>query len=332
MSGLLVRPKAYPNFDHPRHQGWFSTSAYIGASTITATGQSAGSGANPVQADFAQRDWAVGTAPARIVKPFLDLTTPAYMLAGTNSSTDSVIGLDYHSPPLKMAKYVQAMDQIIDAGNSGLATLYQRVKAINHGFTVHNYSRFPLKLYYSVYIPEFEPPDISEGTPMQDQTYGAYRCVVVPPVKDAGDRASKRSFTISQNLEKLFPDQYELTPYTHNGNVTTERSPSPWMLVDVTTGNSMYRTCPPGQLSVDTLDVGVQKTIAVAPRLQLKMYAKLEFPVHMGQTAESGATGGEITTNNYYIQADMSWLVESVNTASQIRNHPQTKAYPDQTV
>jgi hypothetical protein len=77
----------------------------------------------------------------------IDITTPAYMLTGTSpddTTGDSLVGLDYYNPPLKMAKDIGAMYRMYSGGDQTTKPFMScRVLAINHKLTFINYNIHP---------------------------------------------------------------------------------------------------------------------------------------------------------------------------------------------
>ncbi len=322
-------PKPYPNLTYPSHKGWFSTKANMSPSAASAAFHVCTSGANLTLLDLAQRGWNLTTTPARATVNDYDITTPAYKLAGTTTTTDSVIGLDYMNPPIRFAEYLGGIAGVWDAGNANNA--WARVLAINHKFEVRNFSRFPLELYYAVIPWGYSFQSLATTTPMDDLETTAYKKVVIGGVRDAGDRSKVGHIHLSLNMEKLFPDQYDKMPYEHSGDVITEESGSPWMKVEHATATSMYATCPPQQLT----NVGSPETAALnlspAPGLKMRVYARLQSEVDIGESAAGTNTGGDTDTNGFTIEGTFGWLMHHVIMTKVSSGHAGLEAYPNQT-
>jgi len=328
MVGLYVRPTPFPNLSHPHRKGWFKTrTAFSSDSTINKPYICA-SGQNVTLVNWVNKAWAASTPPARFPSTNLDLVTPGYMLAGTDATQDSLVGLDFYNPPLNFSQFL--------LGNSSTNTenpdtSVARVLAIQHHFKIRNYSRFPLCLYYCVFPAGFEPADLPTTTPLTDLSNSAYKKIVIAGVGDAGNKARVGDLNITLNIEKLFKEQYEQPPEVRGGDVPAEEAPSPWFRVAYSETASMYKTCPPGQQSFTGNTDITPQTIAHPPKLRLKMYARLDTPLFLGNTTVGIPASGDTDTNGFTIQADCNWLIEYVNMAQDVSAHRGELAYPDQT-
>ena len=331
MVGLYVRPAAFPNFSHPNRKGWFRTVTSF-APSVTANGPYiSASGANVEPVTFATRVWNKSTAPARTTPNSLDLTTPGYMLAGTDTTQDSVVGIDHYYPPLELSRFIRvsAYGDVSDEPNS----TFIRTLAVQHHFKIRNFSRFPLCIYYAVFPLGYEPEDLNTASPLQDLSHSAYKKITIPGVGDAGNKPRTGDINITMNLEKLFPEAYELPPEMKGGDTTAaaDNSESPWVRVSDNHIASQYITCPPGQSVQDTLSDTAVLDKPHSPALRLKMYSKLDTSMYLGDTLVGTATGGDTDTNGFTINASMNWLVNYVNMVQNTTGHIGTKAYPDQT-
>ncbi len=288
-SGLMVPARKLPNLDWPHWKKWYNTKTWLSGAFDLYEPFVAEAGQHIVSAKPAVRAWHLSTPPGRALVDYsnayigLDLTTPTYMLAGTtttNATGDTLVGLDYYNPPLEMAHDINSLAphrDLYELSTTQLA-LYARVLAINHTFTVVNYSRFPLELYYAVLPWGSRFDDIENTTtPHADLKNSQYRKVVIRGVRDAGDRGSKRDIKISANLKQLFPNEYDLPPSHHGGDTTSETAFSPWFgLRDNTSTTSMYATVPPGQ-SAGAGGPNLQTTAFdnSCPTLLCRFYGKL---------------------------------------------------------
>lgn len=331
MVGLYVRPSPFPNLAHPHRKGWFKTKTSFSGSKTSGSPHVCASGANVSQVFWPIREWNQTTPPARTQAGSLDLVTPGYKLANESATgvDDSVVGLDYYNPPLAFSQFLLGNWSTNTASPD---TAVARVLAIKHHLKIRNYSRFPLSIYYSVYPEQFTPADIPVSSPMTDQENSIYKKVVIPGVRDAGDKAKLGDINITMNLEKLFPEQYEQPPEVRGGNLNTEEAGSAWFRVHWDTAQSMMLTVPPGQASWSANTDGIQQTTAMPPQLRLKMFAKLDTPLSLGTTDAGTGTSGDTDTNGFTIQADMNWLMEYVNMAQDVTSHHGEKAYPSQAV
>ena len=342
-SGMLVPARPLPDFNYPHWKKWYNTKSWLSNLVGQYTPFQVEAGMHIHAANSMERLWHETTPPTRNVLNYtvgtggLDLTTPCYMLAGTeatdNTLGDTLIGLDYANVPLAMAHDVSALaaSKLIVSGTTH--SLWARVLAINHTFTVVNYSRFPLEMYYAVLPHGTVFKDIEAKTvPHADLGNSQYRKIVIRGVRDAGDRGSRKDIKIAANLQQLFPHAYDMPPGMHSGDATDELGPSAWFALQNTHATAAtIATSPPGQL-IDTLRFSnTAATDLQVPALKCRFYGKLQFPMNIGTTGFTAApTGGDTDNNSYTIHSDMSWLVEYVN-MNQLENiHPGEKAYPDQ--
>ncbi len=336
MNGMYVRPRQFPNLYWPRYKGWFKTKANLSPEASKATMFQCASGMNLTQINFARRRWHQQTPQTRDEDNDLDLTTPAYMLAGSDLTSDSVVGLDYHNPPIKYAQWLSARKAVSQSNVNG--TDYMRVLAISHNFTVSNFSRFPLEIYYSVFPGKWEPQNNAHAADcMLDPAVSGYRKKVIPPVRDDGDRSKKRTIQVDMNLQKLFPLSYQALPQAINGDTTTtstDSTTSPWIFVNNWTTSSMYRNVPPGQAAKHNVDptTGVPHGIHedMLPCLHLRMYARLQMPINVGSTDTTNIANGELDTNGFMIEGDFNWLIEHLDPQRRAQEHPGELAYPNQ--
>ena len=339
-NGMLVPAKYLPNLRYPHWKKWYNTKTWLSNSSDHYNPFETGAGRHIFAANSAKRDWHEGTVPARSVINYtvkeqgIDLTTPAYMLAGSdvsNTTGDTLVGLDYFNPPIEMAHDVFSLGQNKNAGVLAGMNLLGRVQAINHTFTIVNYSRFPLEVYYAV-LPFGSPfTDIEAASaPHADLEGRQYRKIVVAGVRDAGDKGARRDIKISANLASIFPNVYDIGPMAHGS--TSVSGVGGWFgLLDTVTSSIMV-TEPPGQSDVTTAYDRSSAHDQNIPALMCRFYAKLQMPMNIGITsAQTDATGGDLTINSWTLHADMNWLVEMVNVAGQGEIHPGEQAYPDQT-
>lgn len=331
MAGIYLRPRSFPDLGYPHRKGWFNTKTNFSEVPETASMYEAPSGVNTSGVLFSQRRWSVGAPLARNTTDSLDLTTPAYMLAGTTTTTDSLVGLDFHNPPLKLYEHLFAMNNVNDQAGTGQS--YVRTLAFKHKLHITNFHRFPLKIYYTVYPSGYEPDTIGQAVPTKDLTNGPYQCIIIPPVRDGGDRGRSRTLTLTQNLQKLYVNGYEKLPF-QNSNIQsadTTHEETPWIKTDATTTDSMYRGCPPGQRNPETPSNSVPDDNGPNPALFLKMFAQYDFPVHLGETTTTTTGDGRIDTAGFTVEGDMNWLVEYVCSKRDAVGHRGERAYPDQT-
>lgn len=330
MAGVYVRARPFPDIGYPHRKGWFNTKTNFSDQSSTAAMYEAPSGTNTSAVSFAQRKWSAGNAALRSVTADLDLTTPAYMLSGSNVVSDSLVGLDYHNPPLKLYEHLFAMNNINDQAGTGQS--YVRTLAFNHKLHITNFHRFPLKIYYSVYPSGYVPQNLNQTTPVHDLTNSAYQCITIPPVRDGGDRGRSRTLNLTQNLQKLFVNGYEKLPFQSSSvqAVDSSHEETPWIKTDATTTDSMYRGCPPGQRTQETPTTVSPDLSGPNPALFLKMYAQYDFPVWLGETTTTTTGDGRIDTAGFTIEGDMNWLVEYVCSKRDAVGHRGEKAYPSQ--
>lgn len=331
LSGLYAKGRPFPDISYPRRRGWFNTKTNFSGDTTTADMFLAASGGNLTKLNLAKRGWALSTPPARAAVDSLDLTTPSYMLAGSNALNDAIVGLDHYNMPLDLSNYLFALNNTNDLGARGQG--FMRVLAYKHKLHFTNFHRFPLKIYYTVYTWGNEPGDLvtNETTLMPDVTNKPYYVFTVPPVKDLGDRGSKRTLDLTMNLQNLFKDAYEIPPMTTNDTTSAvDFGDTPWIQVDATTTACQYTTCPPGQIQ-QTVGSSIQNSSRFQSAVYLKMFARVDFPVNMGVASGVTPTGGQIDTSGFTIEGDMNWLVDFVNVTKNSIAHRGENAYPDQT-
>lgn len=333
-----------PDLMYPRYEKWYNTTTYISSSLSTYLGHAAAAGRNFTTPSVAQRLWHVNTPPARILTPFsavdaVDITTPAYMLAGlqvTDPETfeDTLVGLDYANPPLKMQKDIASLDQAFDTLIANGATLFGRVLAIKHKFTFSNFSRFPLEVYWAI-LPVGHIWTTPTGLfqPHVDIMSQNYSKIVVPAVRDANDRSQKRTIDIAVNLKKLWPNEYNMRPGVNMSGTTaggsSGNSNSPWFGLHNSTTSAIIRNFPPGQVADDSKSTPDLNVAGATCGLRLQWFAKLQNPRDLGFTTEDADhSGGDFTGNNYDVHANMSWLVDMMRVGLHPLIHQGEKAYP----
>ncbi len=240
--GQMVPAKWVPNLFYPHFKQWYKTQTYMSGAVTHLEPYISLSGTHRSSMIPARRDWHGTTAPARTSvyatnEIGIDITTPAYMLAGTTTTDatqgDTVVGLDYGNVPLQMHKDINALSQVRQTifDSTLEKVLYARVNAIKHTFTFQNYGRQPVEIYYTILPTGYPFVDISQSTaPGLDQEQSQYRRITILGVLDSGDKAQRRSVNVGINLAKIFPQSYDLGPQQHNDNITTGNySSSPWM-------------------------------------------------------------------------------------------------------
>jgi len=196
---LVTKPRWMPDLKYPRWKKWYSTSTWLSPVTTTLNAHTLPSGMHIGTIQCAVRDYAnSATAPTRrlsssSVDTGIDITTPAYMLAGTEPSDvfgDTVVGLDHYNPPLEMAHDIASMFQMYGGGETTTQPFISaRVLAINHKITFINYNIHPVKIWYAI-LPvgwEFESLN-STTTPSADPKNSQYRSIVIPAVMGSDDR------------------------------------------------------------------------------------------------------------------------------------------------
>lgn len=343
-SGLMVKPKPMPNLRYPRFQKWYNTTTWISSDDGTYKGHVVSGGRTFQDTKFANRAWHLDTPPTRSNAAFdgtvaMDLTTPFYMLAGTDgsgSAEDTIIGPDYYNMPLRLSQDLAAMNKISKLNTANFRPMFMRVLAISHKITFVNHSRFPLEIYYTVLPIGYQFNTLSGTAPHNDMTAHTFKKITIPAIRDAGDRSQKSTIDLVMSLKKMFPSEYELSPgpqMTSTDSDLSVDSASPWISVDPeATTNSMYRNIPPGQIANDshsTPDFAVTKPTA---GLRLQWYGKLQQPRDIGFTTEASATAGDYVGNNYDVHANCSWLVDMVKVAHLDVVHLGERAYPNQTI
>ncbi len=345
--GLIVQPRKMPDFSHSRYHKWYTTSTYISSQETKYAGHVVSGGRNFQPTQFANRQWHTSAPPTRVNTAFnatvaMDLTTPFYMLADTAGAgsviEDTVVGPDYYNLPIRLNQDIIAMNAIQESSTATQRALMMRVLAIKHQFTFTNWSRFPLEVYYSVLPIGYDFPIIAAAADIHvDMTKLAFKKIVVPAVRDVGDRAQKSTIDLAMNLKKLWPNAYSLPPGPNMSSTTiagsTEEAYSPWIsLVPGATTSSVMLNVPPGQVNDDRW--GTPDLTQNGPRCGLRMvwYAKLQQPRDIGVTTESAGdpSGGDYTGANYDVHAKCAWLVDLIRTHSHATNHTGEKAYPNQ--
>ena len=336
MLGESLQPRWMSDHDYPREKKWYNTNTYFSSSANDLIPFVVPTGTNRQAMNPYERRWAEVTAPARTpaysaIGRGIDITTPAYMLAGLVENC--VVGLDYANCPLDMYNDIKTMDAISSLGPGDDATMFGRVLAINHTFTFQNYSRFPLEVFYTIVPHGVEFEEIAEtGNPASDISKSMYRMKIIPGVKDAGDKPIKRSIDISMSLPSLFPDAYQQRPGEHAGDSSSEESSSPWFIIsdDIP---QVIRTCPPAQL--DITDWTASSSVAhndAPPGLFMRFYCRLRTGLTLGTTVQGTEANADTTTNGTVIHGKMSWLVDFIRTKQISIPHGGSKAYPSQAV
>lgn len=340
-SGLMVKARPMPDLMYPRYQKWYNTSTYISSALDTYLGHPVAAGRNFVSTVIAERDWHQTAPPARAANTHsttnaMDITTPAYMLAGTAGLTDSedtLVGLDYANVPIRFFKDVEALDAHhgVDTGN--LPT-FARVLAIKHQLTFINHSRFPLEIYWN-FLPIGHLFPVPNGilVPLIDIMAQTYSKITVPAIRDAGDRSAKNTIDVDVNLKQLWPNEYAMAPGQNMTGATaaasTDHANSPWMSVHNSTTSATFRNIPPGQIRDDhnsTPDFSINGPTC---GLRLQWFAKLQNPRDLGVTVEDADhAGGDYSGNSYDVHAKMGWLIDYMRVGNATQIHKGEKAYP----
>lgn len=332
---FISNPRWMPDLTYPRHKKWYKTSTYLSPSVGGLTPHTVYSGQHIHDIEVAERVWVDGaTAGTRSLNKDIDITTPAYMLAGTTTTDasvgDSLVGLDYYNAPLLMNRDISAWTRIHGLAGADVSDFMGRVLAINHKIHFINYNKHPVRVYYAMMPVGWDFEDLESLTaPSADMRNSQYSSITVPGVLDAGDRAQSRSLNITLNLAKIFPDQYDTPPQINLGDSagSVDISSSPWFgMYSTHTVNSL----PPGQ------DTAARDGQAVAnqhqpPGLRLRLAVKSLAGLNVGPTAAASGTAGTIETNGLVIKADMNWLMDMVCLTQIMSVHDGSKAYPDQT-
>ncbi len=343
-SGLMVKARKMPDFMYPRYEKWYNTSTYISESVTTYLGHPCGAGRSFVTPKIAERDWHATAPPVRALRSFdttraVDLTTPAYMLAGnqpTDPETfeDTLVGLDYTNVPIRMAKDIGALEEHFDTTVSLGNTLYGRVLAIKHKFTFSNFSRFPLEVFWAILpVGHLWPAPVGSFVPHADIMSTNFSKIVIPAVRDANDRSQKRTIDVAMNLKKLWPMEYNMRPGVNMSASTAagsaNESNSPWFALHDSQTSGVIRNFPPGQLADDSKSTPDPNSSGPTCGLRLQWFAKLQNPRDLGFTTEDADhAGGDFSGNNYDVHANMSWLVDIMRVGLQPAIHPGEKAYP----
>lgn len=343
-TGLMVKAKPMPDLRHPRFTKWYTTSTYLSSELAKYKGHAVSGGRNFQPTQFAQRLWNVSTPPARIETSFgttnaMDLTTPFYMLAdtagGTASTEDTIVGPDYYNLPLKLHQDLAAMGQVSKLDTDLFRPMFMRVLAIKHKFTFTNYSRFPLEIFYSVLPVGYQWNGISGAfSPHDDMTNHTFKKIVVPAVRDSGDRSQKSTIDLAMNLKSMFPAAYMMPPgpdMTGTTQAASTLSTSPWIsLAPGATTVSVMRNFPPGQLTSDAHSSPDFVSAVPVAGLRMQWYAKLQQPRDIGITTEDELfTGGDYIGNNYDVHVQAAWLVDLIKVSHLDTIHTGEKAYPN---
>ncbi len=342
-SGKHIIPFAKPplwNVDntYPRRKGWHNTKTYWSPNVTGVTSTFPIPSSRHIASIIpCRRQWNTGGINARTTSyasdyDGIDLTTPCYMLAGTDTTSDNLVGLDYNNLPITLDKKVREMALLWNPEpDTDLHPNSLRVLAINHELTLMNYSRFPMEIYYEL-LPMGYQFDVFTTTsaPMPDLTYSALNKVVIPGVRDAGDKANTRTIKIAGNLRDMFPFSYDMNPGFHSSSGATGTQGSPWIIFNPETVTPELKTRPPGQQIGDPAD-DISVGQVQYPGLQMRMYGRIQGNFDMGSTAEGAGSGGTVVVNSLEIHANMNWLVETMVNARHPVAHPGGRAYPNQT-
>lgn len=343
-SGLMVKAKPMPNLQYPRFTKWYNTSTYISSATATYLGHIAKAGRNFSPTTVAERHWHASTPPARVAAPHtttsaVDLTTPAYMLGGTDGNTasteDTLVGLDYYNPPIKLFHDIDSLDTQSDLAAGTNVSAFMRVLAIKHTFTFINHSRFPLEIYWAMLPVGYLWP-VPTGTfdPHVDIMAQNYKKITVPAIRDANDRSQKSSIDIDVNLKQLWPHEYDMAPGVNMSGTDAAASAangnSPWLNIHHSTAVSTFRNIPPGQIADSSKSAPTFGTNGPTCGLRLQWWAKLQQPRDLGSTTEDADhAGGDYTGNSYDVHAKMAWLIDYMRVGHEPRIHLGEKAYPN---
>ncbi len=324
--------KYLPDLSHPRWKRWYSTKTYFSQSTTDLVVYAAPSAQNLAKMTFARRNYAdAAAAPARSTSDDMDITTPAYMLAGTNAALltgDELVGLDYFNPPLNMKQDLEMLGTMNQVDQADSARMFSRVLAINHKFTFINYNKHPVKIYYSMLPTGWTFDDLdAPTTPQDDLSRSSYRSIVIPAVQDQNDRGVTRDLKVSMTMSTIFPEAYEHPPMTRGGALTTEDMSSPW--IGTTDQARAYITSPPGQIT-NFYQTTVQQD-KQAPGLNMRFYMQTMSGINVGVPSTTTAAEGLLTTNGVVMMGAMNYLVEHSLVRPLNKAHSGSKAYPLQT-
>lgn len=334
-----VPSKWLPDLRYPNTKKWYNTKTWICESVADALAYSPPTGRHIEDVNMARRLWTTDTAAATRTAAWsdtfqgLDLTTPAYMLAGTGDTDDTLVGLDFVNAPKQMVDDITALNAINDITNGTNTRLWMRVLAVNHKFSFINFSRFPLEIFCTMVNVGLSMDSLLSTTaPHDDITSSQYKILTIPGNLDVGDNGVKRTWDVKFDLKRLFPDEYEKQPQHHGGDATTDHASSPW--VGLQTGNlPTYSSLPPGQATAYTPEDPNEQALITIPSIRLKFFCKLQIPLQLGSASAGthGSTGEVTDLRGFLLHADMSWLVNYYHTRKTVVDHPGLKAYPLQT-
>lgn len=325
---MIATPRWLPDLQYPRWKQWYNTKTWLSPVVTHLEAHLPKSGRNLIELNFANRPWLTGNpAPARATTEDFILEHPYYMLSGTTTTLDSLVGPDMYNMPLKMDRDIRNMDLSYAVGNNDLMF---RCLAFKHVFTFVNYNKHALEIYYQV-GPTGTPFEnlAALGTPHLDMEGAPAMKFTVPGVLDTGDKGVKKSLILAEKMSDIFPLAYQQRAGVSGSTAgTASSSGTPWVSVNSSLTDSNYATMPPHQ-AAGTTSTGTQ--VALPPSLKVRFNHKLQVPFGIAAAATTDTNAlGEFTGTGFHLHVDSSWLVDIVNITGAHVGHPGEKAYPSQ--
>lgn len=334
--------RRFPNIIHPRFEDWYENWTWLSPTSTTNNLFTARGGANWTPLAFARRAHADDNTSSRTTSYLFFPAWPYERLAGSSTTSDSIVGTDYMHLPMKLYRdldtwsranwnYAQ-MDSVNILG-------YLRTLAWKHTFTIGNNSKHTLIIAYRA-VPDYtldSYTDITDSA-IYDMRGRGFKYITIPGVEDSGDRTKRASFTITQNmahdLKEYYGNQSDMNDYYS----TLQPRYSPWTplrLPGTSTLNPVKGPIPfMENPNTGEAPIGTHAQVFSTP---IQMYAKYVVPVDVGVTS-TGGTAGELTGNGFSIHVSSIWKMEWIQRVMgrplqyDVTTGPRIKAFPSQVV
>lgn len=336
--------RTWPNVLYPRFEKWYTNSTWLSPDTTRNILFSARAGENWTQVEYTRRHHAVDNSTSRTVVGSFYPAWPYEKLLGTDAANDSIVGVDHMHLPLELYRdlHIWALANF-DSTELDSATAIAAIRCLawKHTFTFGNNSKHTMIVAYRA-VPDHGIGATAaslDPTLPQDIRAMGFQFLYVPGVEDSGDRTRRRSFTLTQNMAKDFPDFYASnSTYNDTWYGVNEALFTPWVpvrLPGTAIANPLARV-PPTLFTPSTGPAGsdVKDYVMSTP---VEMYVKYLCPVNVGVTSNgSGSTSGELDGNGFSVHVSSAWKMEWVaRTSGHDGDYPVTsgaraKAYPSQ--
>lgn len=338
----LKKARTYPVVRYPRFQKWYSNSTWFSPQNTRNILHVASAGENWSLVYFSRRRWSVGNTSVREVSTDFHPAWPYEKLAGSDTTSDSIVGCDYMHLPTELFADLQAWEIANHSDTYTSGGAYEngvlRSLAFSHTFTVGNNSKHTLIIGYRI-RPDYQIPGTTISTSSINDLRGlGFKFVYVPGVMDTGDATSRTSFTIKQNIAHDLQEYYSPNTKIRADNATGDTTP--WVPFSAANATATKNVCTAEPPYLEDPNAALSTISVFNPFCtSIEFIAKYLCPVNIGATTNgSGDTGGELTGTGFTMHCSSKWLMEWLDTRGphtgeySVTTGPRTLAFPSQAV